>query len=301
MNHITLYTQDRFRYVSELPEPNKSYLTGVLRDTFQAMDKHTWKDHLEAAMASKIADLEETVIIHYVDKSRDLSAVRPIPREQYFSDHTREQFQPFLDALANGDFELAERLTPEGCRLCGYQEFSDTKTIEEYGQGWAGQFCITEVPPGIYPLFANAFALHEAKGLYTNRLKDYPGIQTWLEGTCIRSSNDHLDYPFPNVVCSSPYVFSVAKTVLEGKGDIHLLYPFQAQEAPFQYDGEQRISYHIIDTRLPELLKDNPLRFRMDVPFPDLKPELNGRIRQAERIKDGQDTVDVFLPVAPER
>lgn len=171
--------------------------------------------------------------------------------------------QPLLDALEKGDFELAEALTPAKYRLCGYQEYKAAKTEEERGIGWAGQFADIVVPAGIYPVFAREFQYHEAKHCYTNQLRNYPGFFTWAEGQCVASSSEQKKFPYPRTLIQSPYCHDVAHSILEGKGDIHLIYPFKAIEVPFTgFDGKDYVTHKIIDSRLPELVQENPMKLR---------------------------------------
>ena len=191
-----------------------------------------------------------------------MDKVTPIPKEEYAIGYSREKFQPLLDALDKGDFELAKALTPEGYRLCGYREYKETTEVSEYGKGWAGQYAIVNVPPGRYPVFAREFDYHMVERSHMNRLKNYPGLMTWVEGECVSSSDIYDKHPSPRVLVESPYCFAVAKDILSNESQIQLIPPFEARSVPFEYQGEQLVSYCIVDASLPELLKENPIRLR---------------------------------------
>lgn len=77
--YLTLSKQDRFRYVSELSEADRSNLLGAVRESLRISGTSDLESAIEGAQASKIVDLEDTIHIHYVDKSCDLDAVQPIP------------------------------------------------------------------------------------------------------------------------------------------------------------------------------------------------------------------------------
>jgi len=248
--------------VRTLPAESRFRLLRALEETAAENGIAETGSLLEAAMDLQAEDLDTFLNLHFIDKNRDLRSIPPIAKEPYLTNYSRTQFQPLLDALAKGDFSLAAHLTPEGLQLCGYQEFRTPYTVEERGNGWAGQYCSTVVPPGIYPVFASKFAFHQAQNLYTNQLSDYSGLLTWLDGECIASSDQRSDCPYPNVVCGSPYAHAVAKSILDGNGFIHLLDPFEAKAVHFQYEGETHTSYQIRDSSLPDVLPENPLSLR---------------------------------------
>lgn len=222
-----------------------------------------------------------------------MDGVKPIPKEKYAIDFSREKFQPLLDALDKGDFDLARALTPEGYRLCGYKEFAETTEVSEYGKGWAGQFATVQVPPGRYPVFAREFDRHEAKGCYMNSVKDYPGILTWVEGTCTGSSDIYEHHPCPRVILESPYAHGVALGILSGNSSIRLIAPFEAKEVPFVsvLRGEKLVTYDIVDTSLPEFLKENPVHLRNGM-TPE-KPKLDSMIKAASQKVSGSEKPSV--------
>lgn len=248
MNAITLYIEDLNTLVKDLHPLHRERLLAALPAQL---------DDIKLRDALNLISYET----YWVSKYRDLSDVKPLSVDSDYFAYDRKAMQPLLDALERGDFELAEALTPAKYRLCGYQEYKESKTEEERGIGWAGQFADIVVPAGIYPVFAREFQYHEAKHCYTNRLRDYSGFFTWVEGQCIASSYEQDKFPYPRTLTESPYCHTVAHSILEGKGDIHLIYPFKAVEHPFTgYDGKDYVTHQIIDSRLPELVQDNPMK-----------------------------------------
>jgi len=75
MDYITLYTEDRHRYVAELPEPRRSFLLEVVQAKLKDIGVADLDRALKDARASRVVDLEDTVSIHYLDRSPRLSAV----------------------------------------------------------------------------------------------------------------------------------------------------------------------------------------------------------------------------------
>ena len=266
MNAITLYIEDLNTRVKDLHPLHRERILAAFpslssgspidrsgRMTVEQIDKMKLRDALNLTSY-------ET---YWVSKYRDLSDVKPLSVASDYFAYDRQTMQPLLDALEKGDFELAEALTPTKYRLCGYQEYKEAKIEGEYGIGWAGQFAEIVVPAGIYPVFAREFQYHEANHCYTNQLRDYPGFFTWVEGQCIASSYEQNKFPHPRTLTKSPYCHDVAHSILEGKGDIHFIYPFKAVEHPFTgYDGKDYVTHQIIDSRLPELVQDNPMKLR---------------------------------------
>lgn len=259
MDFITLYKEELHAKIKNLSPLHHECLLASLPDLPQRCG--VTPEALEDLFLSDLPiDYEQ---INWVSKDRDLSKVEPLSVDSDYFAYDRQAMQPLLDALEKGDFELAEALTPAKYRLCGYQEYTEAKTEEERGIGWAGQFADIVVPAGIYPVFAREFQYHEAKHCYTNRLRDYSGFFTWVEGQCIASSYEQGKFPYPRTLTESPYCHAVAHSILEGKGDIHLIYPFKAVEHPFTgYDGKDYVTHQIIDSRLPELVQENPLKLR---------------------------------------
>lgn len=266
MNAITLYIEDLNTRVKDLHPLHRERILAAFpslssgspidrsgRMTVEQIDKMKLRDALNLTSY-------ET---YWVSKYRDLSDVKPLSVASDYFAYDRQTMQPLLDALEKGDFELAEALTPTNYRLCGYQEYKEAKIEGEYGIGWAGQFAEIVVPAGIYPVFAREFQYHEANHCYTNRLRDYPGLFTWVEGQCVASSYEKDKFPYPRTLTESPYCHDVAHSILEGKGDIHFIYPFKAVEHPFTgYDGKDYVTHRIIDSRLPELVQENPMKLR---------------------------------------
>ena len=250
MNAITLYIEDLNTLVKDLHPLHRERLLAALPAQL---------NDIKLRDALNLISYET----YWVSKYRDLSDVKPLSVDSDYFAYDRKAMQPLLDALERGDFELAEALTPAKYRLCGYQEYKESKTEEERGIGWAGQFADIVVPAGIYPVFAREFQYHEAKHCYTNRLRDYSGFFTWVEGQCIASSYEQDKFPYPRTLTESPYCHTVAHSILEGKGNIHLIYPFKAVEHPFTgYDGKDYVTHQIIDCRLLELVQDNPMKLR---------------------------------------
>lgn len=273
MNHITLYEQDRERRVSQLHEVHRGYLDVCLKDNPDIK--------LPELEQMRVMDLEQYFTVHYVDKNRDLSAVSPIP-----SQYDRKTFQPLLDALASGDFELAEALTPEKLRLCGYTELTETVRKEEYGIGWAGQFCFTDVPPGVYPIFAEAFRYHERDRHFTNEVAT-SGLFEWYEGTCIASSSPYFKGAEPNVVTQTPYSYSLSAAVLQGRRGTHLIHPFVAKKSLFRdSDGKCFMTHSIVDSSTPYKADCNPISLRgRSKPQEPQKMSLAEQLLNAESVR----------------
>lgn len=76
MDHVTLYTEDRHRYVAQLPEPRRSFLLEAVQAKLQDTGISDPDSALQAARASRVVDLEDTVSIHYLDRSPRLGAVQ---------------------------------------------------------------------------------------------------------------------------------------------------------------------------------------------------------------------------------
>lgn len=259
MDFITLYKEELHAKIKNLSPLHHECLLASLPDLPQRCG--VTPEALEDLFLSDLPiDYEQ---INWVSKDRDLSKVEPLSVDSDYFAYDRQAMQPLLDALEKGDFELAEALTPTKYRLCGYQEYKEAKIEGEYGIGWAGQFAEIVVPAGIYPVFAREFQYHEAKRCYTNQLRDYSGFFTWAEGQCVASSSEQKKFPYPRTFTQSPYCHDVAHSILEGKGDIHLIYPFKAIEVPFiGFDGKDYVTHKIIDSRLPELVQENPMKLR---------------------------------------
>ena len=265
MKAVTVYTQNRFDLLSNLPDRQRQHILSCLDDVIRSSDSPQSIDLPRLLSAARVSDLESLIDINYVDQNRDLSGVRPIHTENYFVDYDRKDFQPLLDALAVGDFELASALTPERLRLCGYREVQESYAEKEYAiSGYAGDFAETIIPPGVYPVFAREFARNERENCFTNQLKDFYGLVTWSQGDCISSSYQNEEHPFPKTVVKAPYCHQVAKDLLSGENtfQIALIPPFVAQPVQFEDKGKQYVTYHIIDTDLPDLLKENPIHLR---------------------------------------
>lgn len=259
MDFITLYKEELHAQIKNLSPLHRDCLLATFPDLSQRCS--VTPEALEDLFLSDLPiDYEQ---INWVSKDRDLSKVEPLSVDSDYFAYDRQAMQPLLDALEKGDFELAEALTPAKYRLCGYQEYKAAKTEEERGIGWAGQFADIVVPAGIYPVFAREFQYHEAKHCYTNQLRNYPGFFTWAEGQCVASSSEQKKFPYSRTLVKSPYCHDVAHSILEGKGDIHLIYPFKAIEVPFTgFDGKDYVTHKIIDSRLPELVQENSLKLR---------------------------------------
>lgn len=209
MNAITLYIEDLNTLVKDLHPLHRERLLAALPAQL---------DNIKLRDALNLISYET----YWVSKYRDLSDVKPLSVDSDYFAYDRQAMQPLLDALEKGDFELAEALTPAKYRLCGYQEYTEAKTEEERGIGWAGQFADIVVPAGIYPVFAREFQYHEAKHCYTNRLRDYSGFFTWVEGQCIASSYEQGKFPYPRTLTESPYCHAVAHSILEGRSQLQL-------------------------------------------------------------------------------
>lgn len=268
MNAITLYIEDLNTQVKDLHPLHRERLLAVFPSL--NADSHAQQSGqmtVEQFDTMKLRDALNLIPEHentyWVSKYRDLSDVKPLSVKSDYFAFDRAAMQPLLDALEKGDFELAEALTPSKYRLCGYKEYKEARKEEERGIGWAGQFADIVVPPGIYPVFAREFQYHEAKHCYTNELRSYPGLFTWVEGQCIASSDGKDEFPYPRTLIESPYCYSVAHSILNGEGDIHLIYPFKAVEVQFKdLDGKDCVTHKIIDSRLPKLVQENPMKLR---------------------------------------
>ena len=82
MDHITLYTEDRHRYVAELPEPRRSFLLEAVQAKLQEIGCADLDSALRDARASRVVDLEDTLSIHYLDRSPRLSTVHAIQHDE---------------------------------------------------------------------------------------------------------------------------------------------------------------------------------------------------------------------------
>ena len=267
MNAITLYIEDLNTRVKDLHPLHREQLLAAFPSLHSGLQAersgYITVEQLDSMRLRDVLPLVSSYETYWVSKIRDLSDVKPLSLDSDYFAYDRKIMQPLLDALEKGDFELAEALTPSKYRLCGYQEYKESKTEEERGIGWAGQFADIVVPAGIYPVFAREFQYHEAKHCYTNQLRDYPGFFTWVEGQCISSSSEQKNFPYPRTLTESPYCHDVAHSILEGKGNIHLIYPFKAVEVPFTgFDGKDYVTHKIIDSRLPELVQESPMKLR---------------------------------------
>lgn len=272
MRAITLYEQNRHGLIKDLSEVHRAYLSECLKDVPDGS--------FLLSRGRKVAELEAYLDVNYVDRDRDLSAIESIKTEDKYTAYGRRHFQPLLDALAKGDFELAEALTPAKYRLCGYHELKEMTRIDEAGIGWAGQYTLNEVPAGIYPIFVDKFHYHEANGHYTNETHSL-GVVAWFEGTCVGSDSPYFKDPKPNVVWQRPYSHSLSHNVLDGVGTAHLIYPFRAFEQPFTYEGKDYVTYKIEDMSIPYKVEANPLYLRGRCK-PQQKPSLSQRLQAAE-------------------
>lgn len=200
----------------------------------------------------------------YFENSLKEPSVAPIFSGFPYGYYSQEVMQPLLDALNSGDFSLAAELAPPKHYLCGYQEFDKEHIHKEYGLGWAGQFCDTAIPAGRYPVFARQYSYNEREKVYTNDLKNFQGLYTFVCGNCIADSDNRAPdaYPFPNTVWESPYCHAEGESILEGKSSIHLLPPYEAVPVHFQYDGKDATTYDIVDTSLPAKMKQDPISLR---------------------------------------
>lgn len=274
MKTVTLYSQNRDGLFGDLPEVHQSYLKKALQSVSGPAEL--------LAPTTKVFAFERYLDIHYVDRGQDLSTVQPISLKEYYIEYTQKVMQPLLDALAVGDFEMAEALTPEKLRLIGYTEMKETTIIRQEGVGWAGQYSVTEVPPGIYPIFTDKFHYHERDQHYTNEVETCHVYQ-WFAGTETASSSIYFTAPEPNVVFEKPYAFSLAADVLAGKGNAHLIYPFRPLEYAFDDHGDIYKTHKIVDGSVMYQAEGNPikLRGRCVPPGPD-KVSLYEKLRQAD-------------------
>lgn len=221
-------------------------------------------------MADRDKDLQKNVEPHSTElhilqsknpEIRRDEQVEPISLGRY-GDLSRSHLKPLLDALENGDIELAIALTPSSMRLCGYQVASEE--FEFYGGGENGTDVWTvSIPPGIYPVFAKKFVYDEVKDQYTNELVGYPGILCWYEGRVTHDPLRKDDIGSARIVFSNPYGHELARAILhpsewnlyhEIPQHIHLIYPFEARELPFEFNGHTITKHGIVDSSLPEYL-----------------------------------------------
>lgn len=290
MTEITLYQQDRFLIAQMLPLWQREHLRRCLNDCLKSQVASSQLEKaVDDAMNSKPCDLEDLLTIHYVDGNRNLSKVSPIPTHDYLILYSRQDFAPLLKALKEGDFELANVLSPPKFRLIGYQELKETKEVEEQGQGWGRQHSLTLVPPGIYPVFTRSFAFHRERGLYQNHLRDSDGITTWLEGKCVRSSDTSAEsHPFDKVCLGNPYAHTVAEDIWKEEGSISLIQPFEAVKVTNITDEKMQERFQIMDISLPALLSVNPVLLRTEEERFDNaweKASLNDQIGSAAKKK----------------
>lgn len=273
MKAVTLYSQNRDSCYADLPKVHQEILAKCLKDIFGPVEL--------LLPQTKVFAFERYLDVHYVDKNQDLSSVQPISLQEYYIEYTKKLMQPLLDALEKGDFEMAEALTPEKLRLIGYTELTETTVIREEGRGWAGQYSITEVPPGIYPIFTDKFHYHERDKHYTNEVNS-TSVYQWFAGTETASSSIYFEGPRPNVAFETPYSYSLAADILNGAGNAYLIYPFQAVYENIEDDGHRFKHCRIIDASVEYRAKENPinLRGRCVPPGPEKLP-LSEMIQQA--------------------
>lgn len=216
---------------------------------------------LDAGYESLLTAIDK--VSAYFENSLKEPSAAPIFSGFPYGYYSQEVMQPLLDALNSGDFARAAELAPPKHYLCGYQEFDKEHIHKEYGLGWAGQFCETAVPAGRYPVFARQYSYNEREKVYTNDLKDFQGLYTFVCGNCIAESDTRPEnLPYPNVSWESPYCHAVGESILEGNSSIHLLPPFEAVPVHFQYDGKDATTYDIVDTSLPAKMKQDPISLR---------------------------------------
>lgn len=281
MHTVTVCVDDRQKTVSQLPAALRHLLLRRTEEVLLASGSRNAETVMLQASNARVAEFEGLLRINYVLRDRDFRSVSPIPSFRYFEDYSRKDFQPLLDALSVGDFDLAAALTPASLRLCGFRDVKELYCEEEHAtSGYAGDFAVTEIPSGLYPVFAREFQRHEAKDCFTNQLKDFYGLVTWAEGSCVRSSYENEDHPFSKTVVKAPYCHEVAKDILSGSRamQIHLVGSFEAKPVCFQENGKSYVSYSIIDSSLPDLLKDNPM---------DLRPGIQRKANSLDRLIAG--------------
>ena len=289
MLSATLLDSERTMRLEDIPEPRATQLR-ILEDAYPELNR-------------------EQLPIRYVSDTRDLSIVEPIRYSPYQA-LDRSVLKPLLDALEQGDIELASALTPEGKRLCGYRVINEPFEHMCYGS-YAADAWSVEIGRGIYPIFAQQFQFNEVQGTFTNEVRDYPGLQFWYDGiTCFDSLSPDSVGSY-RTVFSQSYGHAVAKDLLTrqlspeslAKGNhTFLIHPFQAKEIPFIYQGEQHKTYGIFDSTLPELLPRgvNPMTLRhgMSDP-PTVRPRLSATLSQAQARVETQGRGDSFSGYKP--
>ena len=75
---VSIQKQDRYRYVAELSESDRRALLDRLQTRLRESGVSDPETALASAQASRVADLEDTIHIHYVDDSPDRQAVQPV-------------------------------------------------------------------------------------------------------------------------------------------------------------------------------------------------------------------------------
>lgn len=146
----------------------------------------------------------------------------------------------------------------------GYQVVTEPTESTEYGS-YAADYWVTTIPPGVYPVFAKEYSLHEGKNMYMNHLKDFNGISIWREGEYTGGNffKANEDKGERRVVWSNPYAHALAGGILKNENrHTHLLKPFEAQKIDFMYDGKLCSTHHIVDRSLPEYAKENPMKIK---------------------------------------
>jgi hypothetical protein len=118
------------------------------------------------------------------------------------------------------------------------------------------------IKAGKYPVYAREYQYNERLRKYENELKDFgnivvvlPGVVTGSDfsshygGVAIGSKVDQ-DLGEQSEYMYHPYAHSLAHSILEGKSNIELITPFEAQYVHFEYNGEMHKTANIVNTEM---------------------------------------------------
>ena len=125
----------------------------------------------------------------------------------------------------------------------GWYIQKEKKTITNYFQ-YAAAFENVEAAPGRYPL-----EVYDMRTEADGRVRCHADTAyARAEGviTAAYCAGDVGDKGFGGI---SPYLFTVAENVFEGKGDYELFPEFEAREVRFEWEGQTRVSHCIYRKR----------------------------------------------------
>lgn len=121
----------------------------------------------------------------------------------------------------------------------GWYIQKEKKTITNYFQ-YAAAFERVDTVPGRYPLEVYDMRVEADGRVRCHANTAYARAEGVI--TAAYCAGDVGDKGFGSV---SPYLFTVAENISEGKGDYELLPEFEAREIRFAWDGQDRVSFGI--------------------------------------------------------